>query len=224
MAIFAPDEPARDRRGGHVARCALRLRPPSTVEAQQRRLGVRHIGAGARRQHGRVGVVQLQAALVCRGLRRQQIVAGLVVDASRSRAPPSVASKGKRLGATPPDAPHQCSTSRDAVRERKSEPRTGQPRIQSEHKSLGDTPPNRGRTAAVQAATLCEKSVSRSCAPPTPTLACRARARPVRHPAQPQTRRDAVQERKSELRAAHSRVQSKGKSWAPRRRVSLRLL
>jgi len=126
---------------------------------------------------------------------------------SRSRAPPSVASKGKRLGATPPDVPHQCSTSRDAVRERKSEPRTGQPRIQSEHKSLGDTPPNRGRAAAVQAVMLCEKRVSRSCAPPTPTLACRARARSVRHPAQPQTRRDAVQERKSELRAAHSRVQ-----------------
>jgi len=73
-AIFDPDEPARDERGGRVARCALR--PPSTVEAQQRRLGVGHIGAGARRQRGRVGVVRLQAALVCRGLRRQQIVAG----------------------------------------------------------------------------------------------------------------------------------------------------
>jgi len=85
MAIFAPDEPAWDGRGGHVARCALRLRPPSPVEAPQRRLGVGHVGAGARRQRGRVGVVRLQAALVCRGLRRrQQIVAGLVVDASDS--------------------------------------------------------------------------------------------------------------------------------------------
>jgi len=81
------------------------------------------------------------------------------------------------------------------------------------------------RAAAVQAATLC-KSVSRS--RESPTLACRARARARRHAAQPQTRRsstsrDAVRECKSELRAAHSRVQSKGKSWAPRHRVSLRL-
>ena len=76
-----------------------------------------------------------------------------------------------RLGATPPDdAPQQCSTNRDAERERKSKPRTAHPRIQSERKSLGATPPNRRRAAAVRAAMLC-KSVSRSCAPPT--LACR---------------------------------------------------
>ena len=59
--------------------------------------------------------------------------------------------------------------------------------MQSEGKSLGATPPNRRRAAAVRAS------------------------------------RDAVQERQSQPRAAHSRVQSDSKSCAPRAaRVRLR--
>jgi len=62
-----------------AAPCACRppSRPNSAAPASDT------LGPGrARQQSGRVGAVRLQAALVCRGLRGQQIVAGLVFDAS----------------------------------------------------------------------------------------------------------------------------------------------
>jgi len=134
---------------------------------------------------------------------------------SKQRAtPPSRGERGQEIGRHAAQRAAAVQYKHDAVRERKSKPRTAHPRMQSERKSLGATPPNRRRAAAVQATTLCE-NVSWSRAPPT--LACRAgRSRVPRRPTA-----DASQ--KYEPRccaAAHSRVQSKDKSWAPRHRVN----
>jgi len=62
-----------------------------------------------------------------------------------------VQSKGKSLGATPPNRrqTRRSSTSRDAVQERKSGPRlTLNPPSRAEGKSLGATPSNRRHAAA----------------------------------------------------------------------------